>query len=91
MLQDFDKFMTRGSARLDDDAGFCNLEMFGEDFNEGGIRGAVDWLFAEIDGEIFGNMRGTTIGGSFDDEWTFFRAGLDSYGIDHLNFLLTFE
>ena len=71
MLQDFDKFMTRGGARLNDDAGFCHSEMFGEDFNEGSIRGAVDWLFAEIDGEIFGGMRGSVIGRSFDDKWTF--------------------
>lgn len=68
-LQNFNEFMTRTDARFDDDAGFRNMKMLGKDFDEGDIRRAIDWLFAEVDGEIFcGCGLSGVHGGGLDDE-----------------------
>lgn len=48
--------MARGGAGFDDDTGFRDMKMRGEQFDEGGVSGAVNRLLTEIDREFGGGI-----------------------------------
>lgn len=63
------------------------MKMLGKDFDEGDIRRAIDWLFAEVDGEIFcGCGLSGVHGGGLDDERPLLRTRFYSNGINHFSF-----